>query len=717
MSAHPPGPPQTPSDPGAPPRAATAGAALALVAAALALLGQYLLVVERSGRMAVVAYAGGVAAFLWLMALGQDRAGSRSHPPIRRPWTWGRPAGETIRTALALPGAAVHALRCAAAASPLRAALVFLSLALAVAVAGVLHHRAEADVGYGDVLGLWLLSMGLYVLATGSAGGSWTLVDARAWPRRHGRALVDCAALLALALLLRVTALGEVPLGLQSDEGDIGNIARGMMLRGQPHMFATLASYGTLVHYVLGLVIEGLGGGITALRLPNALAGSLAVPATYLAGRQLFDRRVGLVAACLLAVSHMHIHMSRIALAQAIDSLASALVIFTLMRGLGRGDSRWLALAGVGLGLAQYGYIGGRAIDLVAAALVVWLAVVDPALWRRSLAGLVAAFGGAVVAAAPMIRYAVDRPESYLQRITVMGVVSSGDLANRMVGGGKAAWQVIAEQARDAVLAILANPVVAFYYGRLPVLDLAWGALLVLGLAFAVSRMREPRFAVLVFSVLGAVALLTLSTFAAIAANRVTGVMPVLAILAAFSLTALVDRGLVGLDPPPRLSGLLVTGVLASIAVFNLSYYFLEYQQACAYTDPILRAANLAAETIGAEPPGTEAFLLAGPGAVLRAYGSPFYLTQRQERDLAALPPDTPRPGQPGSTAFVYSVGAASQELAGIVRAARSAIVLAPAERAPELDALAEAVPGGERAKLWRCGEAIFEVYRRPAAR
>jgi 4-amino-4-deoxy-L-arabinose transferase-like glycosyltransferase len=708
---------EAPIDSSAAPRPATAGAALALIAAVLALLGQYLLVIERSAWLAAAAYAGGIAAFLWLMALDRNhparrpRAERRDRLPDRASLT------ATLRSVAGLPRAAVVSLRQAAGAAPLRAALLVLALALALVVAGVLHRRAEADVGYGDVLVLWLLSMGLYLLAMAFPRAPVTRAAIHAWLRRHRSVMLDVGILLALALALRLTALDVIPLGLQHDEGNIGIRARILATSAHPQMFATMTSYSTLFFYLHGLVVVALDGGIAALRLLNATAGALAVPATYLAGRQLFDRRVGLVAASLLALSHMHIHMSRIAIGQAIDTLASALIIFTLIRGLDRRSPHWMALAGIGLGLAQYGYIGLRTFDLVALTFVVWMAVVNPTFLRRSLVGLAAAFGGAVVAAAPMIRYAIDRPAAYIERATVMGVVSSGELGNRMLSGGRPAWQIFAEQARDAVMAIIANPVVAFYFSRLPMLDLVWGALAVLGLAYAVSRMREPRFALLVFAVLGAVTLLSLSIFAAIAANRVTGLLPTLAILAAFSLSALARRGLAGLGLPARAPDAVIVGVVALMAAYNLNYYFGEYQRACVYTDPNLQVANLAAETIAAQAPGTEAFLLAPPGTVFGGYDSPPYLTGRQERDLAALPPDTPQPGEPGSIGFVYSIGEPVSRLVETARRVRAGVVLARPERGPDLDAVARAVPGGERTSLARCGVVMFEVYRWPGGR
>ena len=53
-----------------------------------------------------------------------------------------------------------------------------------------------------------------------------------------------------------------------------------------------------------------LGSGLPAIRLTAFIAGVLAIPATYILGRQLYDERVGLFGAAMMAVSSYHIQYS-----------------------------------------------------------------------------------------------------------------------------------------------------------------------------------------------------------------------------------------------------------------------------------------------------------------------------------------------------------------------------------------------------------------------
>lgn len=58
------------------------------------------------------------------------------------------------------------------------------------------------------------------------------------------------------------------------------------------------------LHYiVLWATVKVLGDGELAVRLPSIIAGTLVIPALYLLGRELYDRRTGLVAAAFGTVS------------------------------------------------------------------------------------------------------------------------------------------------------------------------------------------------------------------------------------------------------------------------------------------------------------------------------------------------------------------------------------------------------------------------------
>jgi 4-amino-4-deoxy-L-arabinose transferase-like glycosyltransferase len=95
-----------------------------------------------------------------------------------------------------------------------------------------------------------------------------------------------------------------------------------------------------------------LGWSSFALKLPEALGGTLAVPLLYDAVRRAVGRGAGLVAAASLAVMPVSVLTSR---SDTMDSLMMLFVVAALwltVRATAVGSRRWLVLAGVAVGLA-----------------------------------------------------------------------------------------------------------------------------------------------------------------------------------------------------------------------------------------------------------------------------------------------------------------------------------------------------------------------------
>jgi hypothetical protein len=96
---------------------------------------------------------------------------------------------------------------------------------------------------------------------------------------------------------------------------------------------------------------------LAALRWVSVLFGTLTVPALYLLGRWLFDRRIAVIAAVLLATFPPHIHFSRIGINNIADPLFGVLALAFLVRG-------YSVAAGVMAGMLFYVYEGGQLLFL-----------------------------------------------------------------------------------------------------------------------------------------------------------------------------------------------------------------------------------------------------------------------------------------------------------------------------------------------------------------
>jgi uncharacterized membrane protein len=105
-------------------------------------------------------------------------------------------------------------------------------------------------------------------------------------------------------------------------------------------MLDGLAAYDVhppLHHAVLWLTVRVLGTGELAVRVPSIIAGTLLIPTLYGAGRDLYDRRVGLVAAALGSVAPIAIWYSQEARMYAIFMLFSLIAVWAQVRVLRTG--------------------------------------------------------------------------------------------------------------------------------------------------------------------------------------------------------------------------------------------------------------------------------------------------------------------------------------------------------------------------------------------
>jgi uncharacterized membrane protein len=92
-----------------------------------------------------------------------------------------------------------------------------------------------------------------------------------------------------------------------------------------------------LHHAVLWATVRLLGTGELAVRMPSIVAGTLLIPALYGAGRDLYDRRVGLVAATFGTVAPIAIWYSQEARMYAIFMLFSLVAVWAQVRVLRAG--------------------------------------------------------------------------------------------------------------------------------------------------------------------------------------------------------------------------------------------------------------------------------------------------------------------------------------------------------------------------------------------
>ncbi len=146
--------------------------------------------------------------------------------------------------------------------------------------------------------------------------------------------------MLALAAFLRFWQLDRV--GFNSDEavysGTAASLAGNDVLRT---MFPVFRAHPLFLQILLSL---GMHGGVSdwSARAVTALIGVAAVLATYALGRRLYDHRVGLLAALILAVMPYHVVVSRQVLLDGLMTLCATLVLYCVARYVESAALPWM---------------------------------------------------------------------------------------------------------------------------------------------------------------------------------------------------------------------------------------------------------------------------------------------------------------------------------------------------------------------------------------
>ncbi len=191
-------------------------------------------------------------------------------------------------------------------------------------------------------------------------------------------------ALMLIAGALRFYELGAWPPGLYHDEAYNGLDALRVLAGDHPLYFAANHGREPLFIYLVSLSVGWLGRSVYALRFPSALIGTSLIPATYFMARELFGRRVGLLAAAITTITLWPIHLSLISLRAGSLPLFIALSIGLGVHAYRSGRALHWIIAGVVYGLSFYTYLASRFTPLALAPTLI-LVLILAAAWRNKL--------------------------------------------------------------------------------------------------------------------------------------------------------------------------------------------------------------------------------------------------------------------------------------------------------------------------------------------
>lgn len=402
--------------------------------------------------------------------------------------------------------------------------------------------------------------------------------------------------LLAGALLLRVPCLETIPMGVDPDEASLALAAADAAEGVATDPFATgWATHPTLQFFLNGLPIRAFGRTFFAMRLPWAIAGSLMVVALYALARTCYGRRVGALAGLLALGSNTAIHFSRLGLNNNGDSLFVAWVLAALWIAGATGSAWAYAIAGFGLGFAQYFYFGTRAIPFVVlATLFVWL-LADRRGTLRAWKLLLGFALVTLVTAGPLFGHWLRNPGSISEHL-FLTMPFSDKMQQLSAQMGLPEWKLWWYQVRDSLLVFTAMPDRGtFYHPQQAMLHPAQGPVFLIGLLAVFARIKKPAYQalvawILVILTLGSVLITDAATF-----HRLLGVLPAAILVVAIGIDAGMEKLAQTVGWTPQMTTR--AAVLAAVALIALDihFYFGVYNVHQAYKTPTQEAVTLAA--------------------------------------------------------------------------------------------------------------------------
>jgi 4-amino-4-deoxy-L-arabinose transferase-like glycosyltransferase len=189
----------------------------------------------------------------------------------------------------------------------------------------------------------------------------------------RGPALLALALITGVAAALRFASLHDVPLdpfydaAVRSMSGSLHNFFFGAYEPGG----SVSIDKPPLDLWLQVISVKLLGFGSVQLKLPQALAGTAAVPLLYDALRRVFGTLAGLASALVLAVLPIAVLTARSDTMDSVMMALSVLALWLLIRFAQERRARWLYLAAVAMGLAFnvklfQGLVGLPALALLA---------------------------------------------------------------------------------------------------------------------------------------------------------------------------------------------------------------------------------------------------------------------------------------------------------------------------------------------------------------
>jgi len=345
------------------------------------------------------------------------------------------------------------------------------------------------------VEGLWLTGIGILVIPL--------------W--RHGRAVSprEPIDLLEWGLVILITLTGfglrywnllAIPSHVDNDIALIGTSSLKLIQSGNYHWIGPSDSGGLLAYdQLIAWSMRLFGQNQYGVVMISVIFGTLSLPLTFLLGKELGGKKVGLIAMALLTINYTHIQFSRI-LFGPLATLFAILASYFLLKGWQTKHPAWFALSGVSIGLCLLTYESSRILPVLIVTLIVWQWVWHPTDFRATIKYWLILILGALVAFGPYLVYTLQNFARFNGRGNDVMLWNPQIWQHEMEAyHSTSAMQVIWEQIWRTFLTLhLTGDSSPQFAIQRPMVSPLTAALVVLGLAYCIPRLKNLKYILLI---------------------------------------------------------------------------------------------------------------------------------------------------------------------------------------------------------------------------
>ena len=414
------------------------------------------------------------------------------------------------------------------------------------------------------------------------------------WLRMDKQALAILIGLMLLATFFRVYRLESVPAEMTSDHAeklmDVQDILDGQ----RPIFLPRNTGREAIQFYLTAFLIQftPLQTGHLALKVGTAIIGILAIPFTYLVGREFYGRAAGLFTAFFLAISHWHVAITRVGLRFPFTATFATPALYFLFRAFKTNRrNHWLA-ASLFLGIGLHTYTAMRIVPLLFVLLIGLKLMLDGLRilrkqsmppsnsWSRSFLrnALLSGFFTGLLAL-PLLRVIVDDPTAFWLRTLTRTQATEQPVASEQL-------LLFLNNTKNALLMfnVKGDVVAVNTIPDSPALGIVTAALFILGLFYLIWRLisHQDRRSLYILVTIFVLLLPSTMSLAYPEENpsvvRTGGAVPWVMLVAALSLTVIITRLR---DFQAHIGNLAAGIVIATLAItaiiFNYNWYFIQY--------------------------------------------------------------------------------------------------------------------------------------------